>query len=151
MAYLESCHLVHRDLAARNVLIQSHSNVKITDFGLARITKTEKQTLETASAKVKLNYCLEYKRNKHLLHWNNSILKIIICYTHVCYCNNVSSVECRSKDHLMNFIHYTYMNGMHLSVRYSVYTDLLNCKWFNSFWIVLTRVMKILLLHVYET
>ena len=51
MAYLESCHLVHRDLAARNVLIQSHNNVKITDFGLTQKVKMEDDSPAT-SAKV---------------------------------------------------------------------------------------------------
>lgn len=36
MNYLESRHFVHRDLAARNILVMSHQQVKISDFGLSR-------------------------------------------------------------------------------------------------------------------
>jgi epidermal growth factor receptor len=45
MDYLEERNIVHRDLAARNVLVQSYSQVKITDFGLAKILNT----VETSS------------------------------------------------------------------------------------------------------
>ncbi|KAL7055784.1 hypothetical protein AAHC03_022696 [Spirometra sp. Aus1] len=36
MAYLASRGIIHRDLAARNVLVESPSQIKITDFGLAK-------------------------------------------------------------------------------------------------------------------
>ncbi|VDN09075.1 unnamed protein product [Dibothriocephalus latus] len=36
MAYLASRGIIHRDLAARNVLVESPTQVKITDFGLAK-------------------------------------------------------------------------------------------------------------------
>ena len=39
MAYLASRNLVHRDLAARNCLLNDAMNIKISDFGMARITK----------------------------------------------------------------------------------------------------------------
>ncbi|XP_076059767.1 protein tyrosine kinase 2 Fak isoform X3 [Oratosquilla oratoria] len=36
LSYLESKKFVHRDIAARNVLVYSHENVKLADFGLSR-------------------------------------------------------------------------------------------------------------------
>ncbi|KAH9504131.1 putative serine/threonine protein phosphatase, partial [Bulinus truncatus] len=36
LSYLESKKFVHRDIAARNVLVASHDNVKLGDFGLSR-------------------------------------------------------------------------------------------------------------------
>ena len=41
MAYLEKEKYVHRDLAARNVLVGENNNVKIADFGLARIIEDD--------------------------------------------------------------------------------------------------------------
>ena len=39
MAYLESRKFIHRDLAARNVLVGDNNEVKVADFGLARVVK----------------------------------------------------------------------------------------------------------------
>lgn len=39
MAYLEFQNYIHRDLAARNILVGEKDNVKIADFGLARVIK----------------------------------------------------------------------------------------------------------------
>ena len=33
--------IVHRDIAARNVLVYRHDQVKIADFGLARLMETD--------------------------------------------------------------------------------------------------------------
>ena len=41
MAYLESQNYIHRDLAARNILVGEANNVKIADFGLARLIKAK--------------------------------------------------------------------------------------------------------------
>ncbi|XP_033738390.1 tyrosine-protein kinase Src42A-like [Pecten maximus] len=41
MAYLESQNYIHRDLAARNILVGEANNVKIADFGLARVIKED--------------------------------------------------------------------------------------------------------------
>ncbi|ETN81339.1 hypothetical protein RB195_004282 [Necator americanus] len=43
MAYLEEMNFIHRDLAARNILTKNNLNVKIADFGLARLLHTENQ------------------------------------------------------------------------------------------------------------
>ncbi len=37
MVYLESQHVIHRDLAARNLLVDNNLQVKVSDFGLAKI------------------------------------------------------------------------------------------------------------------
>ena len=42
MAFLGEKKMVHRDLAARNILVASTSEVKITDFGLARDLNDER-------------------------------------------------------------------------------------------------------------
>lgn len=39
MAYLEERNFIHRDLAARNVLVGENHEVKVADFGLARVVK----------------------------------------------------------------------------------------------------------------
>ncbi|XP_045460826.1 tyrosine-protein kinase Src42A-like [Harmonia axyridis] len=41
MAYLETMNYIHRDLAARNVLVSDTAEVKIADFGLARLIKDD--------------------------------------------------------------------------------------------------------------
>ncbi len=43
MSYLESRGIVHRDLAARNILVKKFDQIKITDFGLARILDSNNQ------------------------------------------------------------------------------------------------------------
>ena len=37
MAHLEMHHYIHRDLAARNVLVGDANQIKVADFGLARV------------------------------------------------------------------------------------------------------------------
>merc|ERR1719481_2425840 len=39
MAYLEEQKYIHRDLATRNVLVAQRNQVKLADFGLARLAK----------------------------------------------------------------------------------------------------------------
>ncbi|KAL8596170.1 hypothetical protein ACOMHN_021210 [Nucella lapillus] len=41
MAYLETENFLHRDLRAANILVGEHHNVKVADFGLARILQEE--------------------------------------------------------------------------------------------------------------
>ena len=41
MEYLENENFVHRDLRAANILVGEHHDVKVADFGLARILQEE--------------------------------------------------------------------------------------------------------------
>lgn len=50
MSYLESRGIVHRDLAARNILVKKFDQIKITDFGLARVLDSRQEGI----------YVLEY-------------------------------------------------------------------------------------------
>lgn len=61
MAYLEERKMVHRDLAARNVLvgqkISGVPQVKVADFGLARILMDE-EIYEATTGKQKEVFCV---------------------------------------------------------------------------------------------
>ncbi|KAL7670167.1 hypothetical protein ACOME3_005110 [Neoechinorhynchus agilis] len=48
MAYLESQNYIHRDLAARNILVNDNLEVKIADFGLARILQDHQEGIYDA-------------------------------------------------------------------------------------------------------
>jgi len=41
MAYLELENFVHRDLRAANILVGEHNEVKVADFGLARLIQED--------------------------------------------------------------------------------------------------------------
>jgi len=41
MAYLESKNYIHRDLRAANILVGENNDVKVADFGLARLMNDE--------------------------------------------------------------------------------------------------------------
>lgn len=58
MEYLESKKIVHRDLAARNVLVESPSNVKLSDFGLAQFMDPQGlcYDMKTADRRLPLNW-----------------------------------------------------------------------------------------------
>lgn len=52
MEHLQKCGIVHRDLAARNVLVQSETQIKITDFGLAKLLDVDEEYYKADSGKV---------------------------------------------------------------------------------------------------
>lgn len=56
MAYLEKIRLVHRDLAARNVLVHTMSTVKITDFGLAQLLRSDSNVYQATGGKVPIKW-----------------------------------------------------------------------------------------------
>ena len=47
--YLHENNVIHRDLTARNVLLDTHGNAKISDFGNCRILSTEQMSSMTAN------------------------------------------------------------------------------------------------------
>ena len=61
MAYLESQNYIHRDLAARNILVGDNNNVKIADFGLARVIKVNclRKIYLVRGVITELSYCLK--------------------------------------------------------------------------------------------
>lgn len=56
MEHLQKCGIVHRDLAARNVLVQNETQVKITDFGLAKLLDVDEEYYKADSGKVRLPF-----------------------------------------------------------------------------------------------
>ncbi|XP_052813667.1 epidermal growth factor receptor-like isoform X2 [Mya arenaria] len=56
MSYLEERGIVHRDLAARNVLVQSAGQVKITDFGLAKLLDYNEEVYQSAGGKMPIKW-----------------------------------------------------------------------------------------------
>ena len=69
MAYLEQNRMVHRDLAARNVLVESVSNVKITDFGLSKCLDVGESGYKAGHGKVPVRWlapeCLRSREFSH--------------------------------------------------------------------------------------
>ena len=59
MSYLEERGIVHRDLAARNVLVQSPGQIKITDFGLAKLLDINEDEYHAAGGKVYIIWQLQ--------------------------------------------------------------------------------------------
>ena len=59
MAYLESSNFVHRDLRAANILVGVNNNVKVADFGLARLISDE--IYEAQESKYFKFCCLHHK------------------------------------------------------------------------------------------
>ncbi len=59
MAYLESEKYIHRDLAARNILVGHNNEVKIADFGLARLIENDERIYNAkAGGKFPISKCI---------------------------------------------------------------------------------------------
>ncbi|XP_076462223.1 tyrosine-protein kinase Yes-like [Babylonia areolata] len=56
MAYLETENFVHRDLRAANILVGEHHDVKVADFGLARILQEEDIYTATENTKFPIKW-----------------------------------------------------------------------------------------------
>ena len=52
MAYIEKSSYIHRDLAARNILIGSTNEVKVADFGLARLIEDDEYSARQGNFQV---------------------------------------------------------------------------------------------------
>jgi serine/threonine protein kinase len=69
MNYLESLGIVHRDLAARNVLVHSAQQVKITDFGLAKLLDCNEESYQATGGKLPIKWlaleCIRYRKFTH--------------------------------------------------------------------------------------
>ncbi|XP_074662083.1 epidermal growth factor receptor-like [Tubulanus polymorphus] len=65
MQYLEERGIVHRDLAARNVLVQSSQQVKITDFGLAKLLDYHEEEYHATGGKMPIKWlaleCIQHR------------------------------------------------------------------------------------------
>ncbi|KAL4217428.1 Receptor tyrosine-protein kinase erbB-2 [Mactra antiquata] len=69
MGYLEERGIVHRDLAARNVLVQSAGQVKITDFGLAKLLDYNEEEYHASGGKMPIKWlALECIQNRIFTH-----------------------------------------------------------------------------------
>lgn len=65
MEYLESKGIIHCDLAARNVLVQSPRQVKITDFGLAKMLDHSQQQYQFKGGRMPIKWlAIECIRNR---------------------------------------------------------------------------------------
>ncbi|KAL5006104.1 hypothetical protein ScPMuIL_017262 [Solemya velum] len=69
MCYLEDRGIVHRDLAARNVLVQSPYQVRITDFGLAKLLDYNEEQFQAAGGKMPIKWlaleCIQHRIFTH--------------------------------------------------------------------------------------
>lgn len=71
MAYLEERGIVHRDLAARNVLVQSPGQIKITDFGLAKLLDINEDEYHAAGGKVSAEEVIPHSLTQSLRFTNH--------------------------------------------------------------------------------
>ncbi|CAL4065968.1 unnamed protein product, partial [Meganyctiphanes norvegica] len=83
MEYLEGRNFVHRDLAARNVLVDSRNDMKIADFGLARLIK-EEHYMKSSNTKVPFKWMAPESLQRQIYTsksdvWSFGVLLYEIC------------------------------------------------------------------------
>ena len=81
MSHLQKCGIVHRDLAARNVLVHSQYQVKITDFGLAKLLDVGEDYYLAESGKVWTSYIKPDKfTHAYYVIWVIHVMYYILVY-----------------------------------------------------------------------
>ena len=58
MAYLEAQNYIHRDVRAANILVGENNNVKVADFGLARVIEATEVSDDVYTAN-ESKWCLQ--------------------------------------------------------------------------------------------